>query len=289
MALTHATKMALVPQELLERLNQQNLEPSPATKATNVLDTEMKDILDRRDISEDEKVKLYNQILSRYLTFDNQRKQPLEMKLTEPTLEQTFKPEHDPSDKKTTTSGQSQVIEDDVIDSVPRTLRKKAERLLKHLKFDQDVVDWNQKGEVLVDGTVIQGSHLVDLINDALRKRKNFNPKGWEKFNKALAVLNTPKDLIGNVDRWNYQHKEYQHKGEDPSSSHTFAMDSTSINSSPGLFAEAQHLRHSSSKKQKKSRKREKYVRKSYDMYGEEEDEVPLVSSTTSPYRWDPY
>ncbi len=287
MALTHANKMALVPQELLERLNQQNPEPSPATKATNVLDTEMKEILDRRDISEDEKVKLYNQILSRYLTFDNQRKQPLEMKLTEPTLEQTFKPEHDPSDKKTTTSGQSQVIEDDVIDSVPRTLRKKAERLLKHLKFDQDVVDWNQKGEVLVDGTVIQGSHLVDLINDALRKRKNFNPKGWEKFNKALAVLNTPQDLIGNVDRWNYQ--ERQHKDGDPSSA-LFAMD-TPIDSSPRLFAEAQHLRHSSSKKQKKSRKREKYLRKSYGMYGEEEEEEeePLVSSTTSPYRWDPY
>ena len=46
------------------------------------LDTEMKNILDRTDIAEDEKVKLYNHTLSRYLTLYHQRKQPLEMKLT---------------------------------------------------------------------------------------------------------------------------------------------------------------------------------------------------------------
>ena len=41
MAMTHATKMALVPQEMLERF-QQYPDPSPATKATLALDTEMK-------------------------------------------------------------------------------------------------------------------------------------------------------------------------------------------------------------------------------------------------------
>ena len=50
MTMTHATKMALVPQEMLERF-QQYPEPSPATKATLALDTEMKNILDRSDVS----------------------------------------------------------------------------------------------------------------------------------------------------------------------------------------------------------------------------------------------
>ena len=81
MTMTHATKMALVPQEMLERF-QQYPDPSPATKATLALDTEMKNILDRSDVTEDEKIKLYNHTLSRYLTLDHQRKQPLEMKLT---------------------------------------------------------------------------------------------------------------------------------------------------------------------------------------------------------------
>ena len=56
MAMTHAAKMALVPQEMLERFQVQHYpDPSPATKVAMALDTEMKNILDRSDVTEDEK------------------------------------------------------------------------------------------------------------------------------------------------------------------------------------------------------------------------------------------
>ena len=31
---------------------------------------------------------------------------------------------------------------------------------------------------------------MVDLVNDALRHRKNFNPHGWRLFAKAMVVRN---------------------------------------------------------------------------------------------------
>jgi hypothetical protein len=43
----------------------------------------------------------------------------------------------------------------------------------------------------------VQGSNLVDLVNDVLRKRKYFNPQGWETFGEALREANVPQDLIG--------------------------------------------------------------------------------------------
>ena len=273
MTMTHATKMALVPQEMLERF-QQYPEPSPATKATLALDTEMKNILDRSDVTEDEKIKLYNHTLSRYLTLDHQRKQPLEMKLTStevpvPTsdeIKEQVSTNSNTNDKK----DQKHTLESDVLGSVPVTLRKKAERLLKHLKSDRNIIDWNQRGEIIAEGNIVKGSHLIDLIKDTLRKRKDFNPRGWKEFNKALAVMNTPQDLVGNSDRW-----RYQQSGEELLSSPPFETS--------GLFAEAPHLKHISPKQKTKKRKRMKHK----NSFGFEDDMV--VSSTTSPHKWNDY
>ena len=278
MAMTHAAKMALVPQEMMERF-QHLPDPSPATKATLALDTEMKNILDRTDIAEDEKVKLYNQTLSRYLTLDHQRKQPLEMKLTS-TSEDPVSTSDDLTEQVSTNNNmndkkdQKHTLENDVLGSVPVTLRKKAERLLKHLKSDRNIIDWNQRGEIIAEGNIVKGSHLIDLIKDTLRKRKDFNPRGWKEFNKALAVLNTPQDLVGNSDRW-----QYQQSGED----HSFSQPFETYNMPSGLFAEAPHLKHISPKQKTKKKKRMKH-KNSFDF----EDDM-VVSSTTSPHRWNDY
>jgi hypothetical protein len=53
---------------------------------------------------------------------------------------------------------------------------------------------WNEKGELKYNGETVQGSNLVDLVNDVLRKRKYFNPQGWETFGEALREANVPQD-----------------------------------------------------------------------------------------------
>ena len=46
-------------------------------------------------------------------------------------------------------------------------------------------------------------SNIADLINDQMRSRKTFNPRGWLPFTEALNVVNVPNDLIGNPKRLN--------------------------------------------------------------------------------------
>ena len=47
-------------------------------------------------------------------------------------------------------------------------------------------------------GTTIPGTNIVDLVNDSLRQRKNFNPEGWELFSKALGHLNVREGIVRN-------------------------------------------------------------------------------------------
>ena len=52
---------------------------------------------------------------------------------------------------------------------------------------NRDVLDWKDKGELVYENKPINGSHVVDLINDMLRHRKGYEPVGWSVFTRGLA------------------------------------------------------------------------------------------------------
>jgi hypothetical protein len=79
-------------------------------------------------------------------------------------------------------------------------MKAKAQLLLKKMKSSPDI-SWNEKGELKYKGETVQGSNLV---NEVLRKRKYFNPQGWEAFGDALREANVPQYLIGHEDRWRF-------------------------------------------------------------------------------------
>ena len=75
--------------------------------------------------------------------------------------------------------------------------------MVRRMKTDPNIA-WSEKGELKYKGETVRGSNVVDLVNDVLRKRKYFNPQGWETFGEALREANVPQDLIGHEDRWKY-------------------------------------------------------------------------------------
>jgi hypothetical protein len=82
-------------------------------------------------------------------------------------------------------------------------MKTKAELLVRKMKADPNI-SWSEKGELKYKGETVRGSNVVDLVTDVLRKRKYFNPQGWETFGEALREANVPQDLIGHEDRWKY-------------------------------------------------------------------------------------
>ena len=89
-----------------------------------------------------------------------------------------------------------------IVRSIPKSMKKRAEALLAHLKEREDVITWDDMGQVLVDGVLIPRSNITDLVSDAMRPRKNFNPVGVHEFYKVLNKINIPKDIVRNEQRW---------------------------------------------------------------------------------------
>ena len=162
---------------LINRYHPTQERPKPPVeqrvKVMDTLDKKMQTILEREDLSADERLKLYDQSFTRYLNvYDDYRPRPVAV-APEPVKQD--------------------LIDDEILESVPKTMKAKAQLLLKKMKSSPDI-SWNEKRELKCKGETVQGSNVVDLVNDVLRKRKYFNPQGWETFGEALREANVPQD-----------------------------------------------------------------------------------------------
>ncbi len=165
----------------------------PYTKKMSELDRKMEQILKRGDLDDFNKALQYQQTLNEYLSVRSQLLKPTPIPIVDNTGE----------------TGQPSIIKkdfnihEDVLKSVPKPMRSKAERLVD-LTERVPGLTWNHQGEMILNGKVFPGSHYVDLINDILRSRKNKVPVAWQEFSTALNNANVPHDLVGNPERWSY-------------------------------------------------------------------------------------
>ncbi len=197
--------MALVEPRVLERLQQQQhfSRPSIVEKALNTLDQDMQDILNRTDISSEEKLNQYNQTLHKYLTYD-QKREPMKIQVV-----QTKNAENNATVEAVEPVQEKDDIEEEIIETAPKLLQNKAKLLLKRLKKDPNI-SWNSRGELVYKGDVVSHTHINDLVQDVLRSRKLHVPHGWQTFASALKESNIPQDLVGNQDRWKWMQQEPQ-------------------------------------------------------------------------------
>ena len=177
----------LIPKEALQWYEQkQRLEMSPLMGTTMHKDTQISDILQRADVTDDEKQKLFNTYFKRYLELRRQKETPV-MK----EQQQQQQPQ-----------AESQLSDAAVVESIPITMRSRATTLLSRLKAKPGVVTWDKTGEVKIESETIPGSNISDLVSHAMRSRKDFNPTSSKEFFQALSKLNVPKDLVRNQNRW---------------------------------------------------------------------------------------
>ena len=155
-------------------------------------DTDMTDILQRTDVDDTEKQKLYYANLERYLNLRQQKDS--RTPIVQIAHSATSREEPSPQSN-------AQLSDAVVIEHIPKTMRPRATAILNRLKERPDVITWDKTGEVKLEGENIPQSNISDLISDALRARKNFNPTGSKEFFRVLSKINMPKDLVRNEKR----------------------------------------------------------------------------------------
>ena len=188
--------MVVVPYQVLETMKwwkdkqyqKPILPPNPQAVDASHLLKDMDQILQKTDLSEAEKAQKYGETLFKL----------------QHSLEKTKKPPSMLTNSPQTTDQPSTVaLHDQILQSVPKTMQRKAELLLGMIKNNNNLT-WDEQGVVSYKGKRIHGSNIIDLINDTIRQRKGVEPRGWKTFSKALHESNIPQEVIGNASRWKW-------------------------------------------------------------------------------------
>ena len=182
--------MILVPEDVFNRFEQkQRLETSPIASNMMQKDTEMSKLLYREDLNDNERQKAYHANLERYLDLKKQKDSTI------PTVQLTSSSNIE-NKEKVLPPEKVQLTDSNIVDNIPKTMRPRAVALLNRLKARPDVISWDETGKS------IPHSNISDLISDAIRGRKYFNPNGSKEFFRVLSKINMPRDLVRNEDRW---------------------------------------------------------------------------------------
>jgi hypothetical protein len=191
----HVKKMILVPYDTVERLLEKPMSRTPGEIMSEV-DSDMKNIL-KQKADDDEKWKMYEQALQRYLHFAQEQKKPLEISL--------FSTEREEEKEGLYDSTLINLFRQQLEAVLPKGRRQAGQNLFNLLSQPsaQSVVTWDSTGTVQIDSKTITDSSIVDLVSDASRNRQKAQALGWEEFASALKRLKIPQDLIGNAE---YKH-----------------------------------------------------------------------------------
>lgn len=164
------SKLYLIPEDVIQtwRNDQRSQQiDTPVKENLMHIDQNMQSILKDKTLTDYDKEKLYTQKLGTYVQVrDNSSKE----------------------------ANQSQ----DLMTSIPKMYRAKAESFVKYLHSDKDL-SWDEQGQLVLKGKVIPKTHIVDLIHDALRLRKKVKrANGWKEMSQHLTEKNIPREIVGN-------------------------------------------------------------------------------------------
>lgn len=205
--MNHARKMVLVPEQTLERLKQRDkIQTAPLTSKLKRLDHQMEDLLNSRELSEEEKARRYSQTLQNYLTYYKQRRdEPMKIKFETHPIQHQDKQEPELGNQSQPVPVPRQEVQDkierDIVSALPKTLKDRGKLLIEKIKENPEIMKWDSRGQLLFEDRPLPGSHIVDLIGDFMRERKGVDPIGWQVFARGLAKMNAPEDLVRNERR----------------------------------------------------------------------------------------
>ena len=172
-------KMALIPMDMLHRMNKPDLTPIKNPTQDQLVKTmgEMSNVLHDNNLPDDIKSTRFNEKIKDFSVYAD--------KITST-----------PTAKKTT------VITPKFY-SLPKTFQQPANILLTELEKFPHRVRWdNITNELTIDGKHMAGSNLIDLVGDVLRNRKSVSPPMYsDAFLQLLVDLNVPEDFIRNKNR----------------------------------------------------------------------------------------
>lgn len=207
-------KMYLISPQRLEALGALDMGKSEKPRPKNIyesfvqdLEGKMEHLLKKDTTPAYTKSLQFNAILEKYLNaLKKEQDQTREILLKVVPSEKT---EDSIGDNPSGEDARGSEMIQTVVDHVGKNYQKNASFILNKL-YHSDLLSWNTAGEVTINGELIKGSHILDLMKTLSNRRfhtKNA-PTGWSEFLETISNLNIPLTTIANT----HARQQLQHR-----------------------------------------------------------------------------
>ena len=198
--------MRLIQDEEYERLRQKQVSSyNPELRVLTHLEDEMRDIMDSKNISPDDKLKLFEQLRQRSNEIKNQAKSApvlggVSSTLTpDPPTVPAVLP--GPAVVKVEVKKEEPVLEE-IIGRISSRHKKNANKLIELINSNPDIITSNDKEELVFNGKSIPNTKFTDLFTSLFSERQSKSLaklEGVPSFLKALNSLHVPSNIISNL------------------------------------------------------------------------------------------
>ena len=106
------------------------------------------------------------------------------------------------------TKKENKLSDQDILSLLPKKLRDKGKQFLHFLKTEPSI-DWDEKGRVIIDGNILNFSHITDFLKDTLQPGKPIEPVEHLESWYAKLSDSVPLTLV------HAQRRPYVIKGRD--------------------------------------------------------------------------
>ena len=103
---------------------------------------------------------------------------------------------------------ENKLSDQDILSLLPEKLRDKGKQFLHFLKTEPSI-DWDEKGRVIIDGNILNFSHITDFLKDTLQPGKPIEPVEHLESWYAKLSNSVPLSLV------HAQRRPYVIKGRD--------------------------------------------------------------------------
>jgi hypothetical protein len=184
-------KMILVPEAMLDTITRKDQQHSTAELDQVVrLDREIEQLLNRKDMSLQQKASMYNDIVQQYLHYRKEARDAGATDVLAAAL--TLKPNNVAADDQSTDRNELTAL---VQASLPKSYHSKGQRLLTQMR-DSGIGNWSSAThEFIYDGQTLTGTNISDLLYHATVPSKRAAPPGSTEFHAALRAANVPRML----------------------------------------------------------------------------------------------
>lgn len=183
-----AEKLVVLPEQLWKREREEEIERRKTVyPSLSNIEEDIVHLLNNHDLSAYKKVKMLSQLQQRYKGIYATR-EPFKVQF-ENVAKKTDDSQSTPV--KDSISSSTDTVFAQVMNSIPKTNRTKAAQIMSAMKASGSKLDWDSQQRIIINGTTIEGSNVVDLIKNAASKSpKKLDTPGSAKFYELLDDLN---------------------------------------------------------------------------------------------------